>query len=397
MNQSSQDLVVTGFGAVTAQAVGLDAHSQLLKDGATKTTTSEYSMAAFKPAPHITDKRMLKAVSPVDAIGLVAIEGLAKDMNYKPGLYPAERVGLYVGAPPATSFDNEGYVEAMNQAKDRDGRCSAKDFGKTCMSSRPTTLLLGLPNNVLCYGSMILDAKGPNSNYTSLAMSGHLAVQNAARRLKRGNIDLAVAGGFSAHTEAVNSSLFQKLGVYSLDGETGARLADGAAFMALERRGAAAARGAKIRATYVAGAVASDGMGPLMMDINGEAYESAIRRALASASIAASDIGLVLASGTGATRVATSEYSVLSRVFAKEREFPALGSFFPVLGHLMEASGLLELGLLSWLYELGEIPAALRTTDRVEPTSRINSERPYALILKASPWGEYSCIVARKE
>ena len=110
MSHLPQDLVITGFGAVTASAVGLDAHRQLLESGAVKTAASDYSLASFKPGPHIADKRMLKAVSSVDAIGLAAIEGLAKDMGYKPGLYPAERVGLYVGAPPATSFDNEAYV-----------------------------------------------------------------------------------------------------------------------------------------------------------------------------------------------------------------------------------------------------------------------------------------------
>ncbi len=383
-----EEIVITGAAAVTSKAIGLEQVKQLALNGGQKSTADDYSLKDFKAAPHITDRRMLKAVSNVDAIGLAAIEGLCKDLGYRQGMYPAERIGLYVGAPPATAYDNEPYMEALAQANDRDGKASAGIFGKHCMGARPTTLLLGLPNNVLCYGAMILDAKGPNSNYTALGLSGHLALINAARRVKRQNVDLAVAGGFCAHTEPVNSAIFKKLGL------TDFVPADGAAFVSLERRDGATARGAKVLATYLGGATASDAMGPMMLDVNGEAYEGAIRRALSQAGIGAQDIGLVLASSTGVTRVDACEFSVLSRVFANARELPAVGTFFPVLGHLMEASGLVELGLLSWLYEQQELPAPLRCQGK---SSRIDSSKPYALLLKASPWGEYSCVVARKE
>jgi 3-oxoacyl-(acyl-carrier-protein) synthase len=186
----------------------------------------------------------------------------------------------------------------------------------------------------------------------------------------------------------VNSRIFQKLGLTELV------VADGAAFVSLERRAAATERGAPVLATYLAGATASDAMGPLTLDVNGEAYESAVRRALAQARVDAQDIGLVLASGTGVSRVDAGEFSVLSRVFANVRELPAVGTFLPVLGHLMEASGLVELGLLSWLYAERELPAPLRVPGR---SFRIDSTKPHALILEASPWGEYSCVVARKE
>jgi 3-oxoacyl-(acyl-carrier-protein) synthase len=390
-------VVVTGVGAVHAKGTRVEEIKKaILGDqrlGSAAPGHDKLDLQDFKAAPHITDRRMLKAVSNVDAIGLAAIEGLCKDVEYKQGTYPAERVGLYVGAPPATSYDNEPYMDALKASKDREGRVSATIFGKNCMSSRPTTLLLGLPNNVLCYGAMILDAKGPNSNYTAQGLSGQLAVINAARRIQRGKLDLAVAGGFNLHSEPVNSRIFKKLGLTDLV------TADGAAFVSLERREAATSRGAKVLATYLAGATASDGMGPLMLDVNGEAYEGAIRRALAQANVGVQDIGLVLASGTGVSRVDACEFSVLSRVFANARDLPAVGSFFPALGHMMEASGLLELGLLSWLYELGELPSHVMASDPQGPRwpSRIDSSKPYALILKASPWGEYGCVVARKE
>src|SRR5690606_28742169 len=122
---------------------------------------------------------------------------------------------------------------------------------KTSMGAMPMTLLVGLPNNVLCYGAMIFDAKGPNSNYTSTSTAGHVALINGAKRIGRGQLDVAIAGGFNAHTEPVNGKMYEALGVST-------KLADGAAFVALERRGEAEARGQTILATYLGGALTND-------------------------------------------------------------------------------------------------------------------------------------------
>ena len=126
------DLVITGTGVVTAQAVGLAAHWQLISEGRHKSSPSDYSLRQFKAAEHISDRRMLKGISVADAIGLAAIVNLCSDGALESDTYAPERVGLYVGAPPASLSSHEPYLEAMAATRGSDGRLCATDFGKAC-------------------------------------------------------------------------------------------------------------------------------------------------------------------------------------------------------------------------------------------------------------------------
>ena len=419
MSQRADELVITGVGVASAGAYGLEAHWELLRQGAVKANAAAYSMGDFKAAGHLKEPRLLKAVSATDAIGLAALADLQRTGAWSADAYPAPRSGLYTGSPGPSSFDLCPYFEAMEAARDGDGHIDVGAFGRTAMSARPTTLLASLANHVLCYGSMMFNAQGPNSNYTSGELSGHLAVQQAAKRLRRQQLDYVVAGGFGAHSEAIDTGMYTSLGLLLAQGSEsthtvmpyeagedargGMVLADGAAFVALERRGAATARGAKILATYVGGGIASDGLGPLRSDPEGVAYSRMILRTLTQAGIEPAQIALIFANASGICAVDRCEISALQRVFGglgAAFEPPALGVTTRVFGNLMEASGILELGLVPRLFAHGELPAVMTAPTSLGFSNRLPRRTPaasYALVLKASPWGEYSCIVLRRE
>lgn len=388
---------ITASGVVTNKGVGLDAHRQWWTSEQ-PVTGARYDMAGFKPAPHLSDKRLLKAVSDADAIGIVAIEDLKK--TFAESLQEdAYRNGLYVGSPPASAFDNQFYFESMEAAR-RDGKSSVTEFGATCMQSKPTTLLIGLPNNVLCYGSILLSVKGPNSNYTSTFLSGHIALINASKRVRRGQVDTAVAGGFAMHSEKVNSSMFEKLGVATLDADKAeadglAHIADGAVFLGLtnERK-----EGQKCL-EFIDGRISSDSAGPLNIDRYGHSYEKLINDLLTSNSVSKESVGLIFANSSGESHLDACENTVLSRVYANERVLPALGCSRKVFGNLMEAGGLIELSCIIDLYERGELPSQMTlpeyNNDQTTFSKTIDTARPYALVLRASPWGEYSAVLVK--
>lgn len=384
------DVVVSGLGVVTALGVGWDA--QWLAMCTDKKADQSRSLQDFQAAPHVSDRRMLKQVSKADAIGLVGLESLCQNVGFKPGGVSAERIGLYVGAPPASAYDNEAYCDAMEAAKDNYGRPSVRAFGQTSMRSRPTTLLVGLPNNVLCYGALVLDAKGPNSNYTSGILSGHIALANAVKRVRRGQCDLAVAGAFASHLEPVNKRMYAAL-TPALD------VADGAAFVTVETRAAAKQASRRPLATIVGTSHTSDAMGPTLCAANGAGVERAILLASAQAGIMPDDIGLILADFSGHASLDVGELSALSRVFAEARVLPALGYSCGVTGNLMEAGGLIEMGMVSALYQYGLIPPALQAAAATTAgfATTIDPNRHHALILRVSPWGEYSCVISRRE
>ncbi len=381
---TANDVVITGLGLVSGAGVGADAQLAFLAGpiGARK-----LSLTDFKPAPYFSDKKMLKAMSHTDAIGLAAVEMLKKDAGWGTIGVTPERIGMYVGAPPSGASDNAYYMEEQRAARDEQGKGSLAAFGKTCMGSKPSTLLIGLPNNVLCYGAMVLDARGPNSNYTSSGPSGMIAVMNGAKRVARGQLDLAVAGGFSAyHSDPMN-----KEAVIS-GGRPEAPVADGAAFVTLERRAAAEARGAKTYATVAGYAQGSDGMGPWAFDPHGAALENAVRRAMQQAGLGAGDVGLVLVSGTGTRSANEAELAVLARVFPKGRDVPALGAFSRAFGNLVEAGGVMELALAARIVASGALPASLALTEKTGPIDR---SKPGILVLRTSFSGDYACVALR--
>ena len=387
----ADDVVITGAGAVTAAGVGIAAQLSYAAAAVRLEWTASPSRAltAFKAAPHVKDKRLLKAISHPDGIGLAAIQALVADFALSPGTYAPERTGLYVGATAASAFDNEPYMDAMAASEVDGGGYSLARFGEKGMSARPTTLLLGLPNNVLCYGSLMLDARGPNSNYTSIWMSSLMAMHQGTRALRRNRADLVIAGGFSVHSDPVGLRVCENLGFRRrADARDGGVVADGAAFLSLERRGAASARGARILGTVLGSGLASDGLGPMRFDPEGRALEGLIRSTLSRAGRTVADLGLVMADQCGLTALGAVERAVLARCLGEHG--PAFAATSQVFGNLLEGAGPLETALALDLLAKGHVPEALLLDGL---SGQVPLGRKLALVLRVSPWGEYGAVL----
>lgn len=173
---------------------------------------SSRDLSGFKAAQHVSDRRILKAVSHRDGYGLAAVEQVKSKSDAWDNHDP-ERSGVFVGACPSSVTDNENYIPAVKACVDTSGQYIEGHFGGQCMRSRPTTLLLGLPNNVLCYASLILDARGPNNNFTAGGVSSLMALASAKRSLTRGRLDRAVAGGYTYDSDPVRQATLKKLNV----------------------------------------------------------------------------------------------------------------------------------------------------------------------------------------
>jgi 3-oxoacyl-(acyl-carrier-protein) synthase len=304
---------------------------------------------------------------------------------------------LHPEAPTPNPQDHSGHFEALDAARDQHGHISERVFGQTSRSARPVTLLLGLSNNVLCHGSLMWDARRPNSNYTASVLSAHLAVINAAKRLKRGALDLAIAGGCSDSTEEFRKATL--IATNTVAGyANGTAVADGAAFITLERREAALARGYRILASYMSSAYSCDGLGPACFDPDGKALYDCIIRALSAAAVKPSEIGLIFSGSSGIPKLDMMEIEVLGRVFAGAGTAPALADTSRVLGGLMEAGGMLDLALVSEFFNCGVVPLAVRSRiNHGQFTNNISPERPFALALRCSTSGEYSCVIVKGE
>jgi 3-oxoacyl-[acyl-carrier-protein] synthase II len=128
--------------------------------------------------------------------------------------------------------------------------------------------------------------------------------------LQRGALDLAIAGGCSDSTEEFRKATL--IATNTVAGYAqGAAVADGAAFIALERREAALARGARILASYISSAHSCDGLGPARFDRDGKALYDCIVSALSAASVTPFEIGLIFSGSSGIQELDLMETQVL--------------------------------------------------------------------------------------
>ena len=77
--QTSQDIVITGLGLITANGVGLPINLETFTKPNGRVTQEDYRVINFNPAPHLTDRKVVKVVSHRDVLGLVAFEECVKN------------------------------------------------------------------------------------------------------------------------------------------------------------------------------------------------------------------------------------------------------------------------------------------------------------------------------
>jgi len=382
-NSSADDLVITGLGMLTANGLGTETNTRLFSEAASKKSSEEYKVVGFNPAPHLTDRKVIKAVSHRDVLGLVAMEDCLKNSGISAQTINPDRTGLYVGAPPSSYEDLHNYNDAASASVDAYGVLNEKAFGEHFRSASPTTLLNGLPNNVLCYGAKTLDARGPNSNYTTMETSSHMAVMGASRALRLGRIDCAVVGGYTAHSNKEFISSMKQRGYGDAT-----PVAEGAAFATLETRANAEKRGAKIVCKVLACAAASDAAGPFQTNSASPALTDLIKQTMANAKVQACDVGVIMTSASGLKSADQAEQTAVNTVWSSA-EKPVVAATATRWGNLMEAGGIAEIGFLSDCYAKKSVPES----SIVGTTGKFNPEKRTAMIVRTSPWGEYSCMI----
>ncbi len=388
------DIVITGLGMLTATGLGLDANLDAFNAPAARKTQEDYKVKGFNPAPYLSDRKVVKVVSHRDVLGLVALEECLKSSGISAQTVNPDRTGLYVGAPPSSCSDHVNYEEGITAATDSAGVLNEKNFGETFRTASPTTLLTGLPNNVLCYGAKTLDARGPNSNYTSLETSSHMAIIGAVRSMKLGRLDCAVTGGYSAHSDRVFTSAIKLRG----HANDVAPIAEGAAFATLEQRAAAEKRGAKIMGKIMACAAASDAVGPYGQIPESSVYSDLIQSTMSKAGISADDVEVVMVTGSAINDVTATEKAAIEKVW-KEKKKPIVATTATRWGNMMEAGGIAEIGFLQKAYAKSEVPSSAVAEEwkGYKSTQEFNPSNKVAMILRASPYGEYSCLVVAVE
>ncbi|MCH0567474.1 type I polyketide synthase, partial [Streptomyces sp. MUM 2J] len=250
-----------------------------------------------------------------------------------PGDVRGARAGVYLGA----IWDD--YAKLVHQ------------YGAESVSHHTIT---GVSRSIIANRvSYLLGLRGPSLVVDSAQSSSLVAVQLACESLRRGDCDVALAGGVSLNLVPEGFVVAERFGALSPDGRTytfddranGYVRGEGGGVVVLKTLRRALADGDTIHSLIRGGAVNNDGGGDNLTAPSRAAQEDVLRRAYDQAGIAPADVRFVELHGTGTPLGDPVEAAALGAVLGsgsgRAADSPLLvGSAKPTIGHLEGAAGI---------------------------------------------------------
>lgn len=383
----STNPVITSTGAVCGAGTAVDTIWEALVSG--ETAVGPYRQWdgenwPVKVAAEVTEsnrelvpnRKLHKSISRTDLLGICAANsaldasGLAphrESLGEDEAVRFADRSGLVSGSGGGNYRSNYDFLPLIAESEDM--AAFGRDLGSMVT---PMWLLRNLPNNVLCHVGIQHQLKGWNACVTNQCLSGVQAVSEAAEALRQDEADRVLAVGHDAPFEPENLLYYHSVGLMSTRaprpfdaGRDGTIFGEGAAAVLLEKESEARARGATVLGEYLGSGCVSEAHGILPLREDGDGVARAIKQALDNAGIAAADVGLICAHGNGTPASDLSEARGIQRVFGGA--IPPVTGFKWCVGHLIAASGILDLVLALEALRRGTVPG-VATLEQVDPS-----------------------------
>ena len=191
-----------------------------------------------------------------------------------------------------------------------------------------------------------LGLTGPVRAYATACAAGNYAIGAAAQAIAAGQIDYALAGGVEpisrialagfSRSRAMSSDLCRPFDRQ----RSGMQLGEAAAFLLLERKQSALARGASPLSRVISLGLSCDAYHPTAPSPDGEGMARAMNNALEQADLLPADIDWICAHGSGTRASDAAEAKAIQQVFGETS--PPVSAIKGALGHSMGAATAVE-------------------------------------------------------
>lgn len=346
-------VVITGMGALTPLGLSVASFWQGLREGrsgvarVTRFDPEGFDsqiggeLKGFDPEPCLQRKEA-RRLDPFLQYAVVATEEAVAQAKLKECPVVPERAGVIFGS-------GIGGIQTLTTQhsvllNDGPGRVS------------PFFVPMMIADMAPGFISMRHTLKGPNFATVSACASAAHAIGEAFHTIRNGRADLMIAGGSEASICALSYAGFCSMKALSRrnhDPEGASRpfdvdrdgfvMAEGAGALVLEELGHALARGVEPLAELAGYGASADAYHMTAPDPDGDGAARAVAAALEDAGLRSEEVDYINAHGTSTKLNDVTETLAIRRVFGAHARRLAVSSTKSMVGHLLGASGAVEL------------------------------------------------------
>jgi len=346
-------VVVTGMGVVTALGETVDAlWDRLLAGESGVRTVSRFDLTDhdvriggecldFDPGRHL-DRKMARRLDRFAQFAVVAAQAAAADSGLDFQTLDGDMTGVVIGSG----------IGGLRELEEQSLRLVQKGPGKISAFTIPKLMVNAATGNI----SMIYNAKGPSTAVATACASASHAMGDALRAIQYGQANVVFTGGSEAALTPLGLAAFAAMRALSTRNDEptkasrpfdrdrdGFVLSEGAGMLIFEELEHAKARGAKIYGEVLGFGMSGDASHITQPTEDGSGAALAIRRALKDTGLDPESIDYVNAHGTATILGDIAETLALKTVFGEYAYKVAISSTKSQLGHLLGASGGVEL------------------------------------------------------
>ena len=403
-------IVVTGIGAVTSLSCKVDElWNKLLAGESGICELSRFDTTRHKvhfggelgdwDTGDYIPQRDAKRIDRFTQFALVAAIDAVNDSGIDFSTIDPYRCGVIVGSG----------IGGLNEIETQEDRLLNKGPDKVSPFTIPKLMLNAAGGHI----SIKFGLRGPNHAVATACASATNAMGDACHAIQHGDIDVVITGGSEAAITPIGVSGFANMKALSMrnDNPTAASrpfdvdrdgfvLSEGAGILVFEELEHAKARGAQIYGEVLGYGASADAGHITQPDPEGTGAARAMSNALQDAQLSPADIDYINAHGTSTPLGDKAETTAIKRVFEDHAYKLNVSSTKSQLGHLLGASGGVELviGLLAINHQIAPPTINLDNPDPdcdLNYTANTPQERPIERVLSNSFGfgGHNGCII----